>query len=132
MIKPDGMNRNLAQEIGNRIRLAGLKISAEREFQMDISQAEKLYAVHRDQDFYWGLLRFITSGPVLCMVLEGEGAVDSVRRLMGPTDPREATPGTLRYDLKENQVLNEEGIIKNIVHGSDSKESAENEISIFF
>ena len=132
MIKPDGMKRNLAQEIKNHIKMTGLKISAEREFQMDISQAEKLYAVHRDQDFYWGLLKFITSGPVLCMVVGGEGAIDTVRRLMGATDPREATPGTLRYDLREDQVLNEDGIIKNIVHGSDSKESAEYEISIFF
>jgi len=132
MIKPDGMRRSLSQEIKNRIKNTGLRITAEREFEMDISEAEKLYAVHRDKDFYGGLLRFITSGPVLCLVLEGEGAVNKIRRLMGATDPREAVPGTLRYDLREDQVLNEDGIIKNIVHGSDSKESADHEISIFF
>jgi len=132
MIKPDGMKRNLASEIINRLKLAGLKITAEREFEMDISQAEKLYAIHRGKDFYGGLLRFITSGPVLCLVVEGEGAVGKVRQLIGATDPREALPGSIRYDLREEEVLNEEGIIKNLVHGSDSKESAEYEISIFF
>lgn len=132
MIKPDGLSRNLSAEIINRVKAAGLKITAEKETQMDISQAEKLYAVHQSKSFYPGLVKFITSGPVILMIVEGEEAVLKLRKLMGATDPREALPGTIRGELREAEVINEDGIIKNIVHGSDSKESAEHEISIFF
>ena len=132
MIKPDGLSRNLSAEIINRVKAAGLKITAEKETQMDISQAEKLYAVHQSKSFYPGLVKFITSGPVILMIVEGEEAVLKLRKLMGATDPREALPGTIRGELREAEVVNEDGIIKNIVHGSDSKESAEYEIPIFF
>ena len=132
MIKPDGLSRNLSAEIINRVKASGLKITAEKETQMDISQAEKLYAVHQGKSFYPGLVKFITSGPVILMIVEGEEAVLKLRKLMGATDPREALPGTIRGELKEAEVINEDGIIKNIVHGSDSRESAEYEIPIFF
>jgi len=132
MIKPDGLSRNLSAEIINRVKAAGLKITAEKETQMDISQAEKLYTVHQSKSFYPGLVKFITSGPVILMIVEGEEAVLKLRKLMGATDPREALPGTIRGELREAEVVNEDGIIKNIVHGSDSKESAEYEIPIFF
>jgi len=132
MIKPDGMSRNLSQEIKNRIYAAGLKIVKEREFQMDIAEAEKLYAVHEDKPFHGGLCRFITSGLVTTMLIQGKNAVSEVRKLMGATDPREALPGTIRGDLREGYVLTDDGIIKNIVHGSDSPESAKYESAIFF
>lgn len=132
MIKPDGTSRGLTQEIKNRISSAGLRITAEKELQMDVSQAEKLYAVHRAQEFYPGLVRFITSGQVVLMVVEGEDSISRLRKLMGATDPREAAAGTIRADLREGNIFNHEGIIKNMVHGSDSPENAEYEISIFF
>jgi len=132
MIKPDGVSRGLTEEIKNRLKFAGIKIAAEKEFLMDVSQAEKLYAVHRDKDFYPGLIKLITSGPVVTLLLEADGAVAKVRKLMGATDPREAAQGTIRGDLKEGNIFTEYGIIKNLVHGSDSPQNAEYEAKIFF
>ena len=132
MIKPDALSRGLTEEIKNRLIFAGIKISAEKELVMDLSQAEKLYAVHRAKEFYPGLIKLITSGPVVTLILEAEGAVAKVRKLIGATDPREAAQGTIRGDLKEANIFTEYGTMKNLVHGSDSPQNAEYESKIFF
>jgi nucleoside-diphosphate kinase len=132
MVKPDGVSRGLEKEILKRIEQAGLKISQKNNFSLSDDQAADLYSPHLGKKFYPGLIRFVTSGPVICSVVEGEDAIARVREVMGATDPREAKPGTIRGDLKEENVLNPEGIIKNMVHGSDSPQSADREISIFF
>lgn len=132
MIKPDGVVRGVVDEIIKRVEVAGFKFAAKKQFAMPRALAEKLYVVHKNKHFYQGLVNFITSGPVVVSVVEGENVILSIRDLMGATDPRKADPGTIRGDLKEENVLNAEGIIKNIVHGSDSKSSADYEIPIFF
>jgi len=132
MIKPDAAARGLTQEIKNRIEKSGLKISKSKELMMSRSQAEKIYAVHKGKDFYDGLVDFITSGPLTVMMLEGDNAILRLRQLMGETDPRKAAPGTIRGDLREDNIFTEKGTMKNLIHGSDSPESAKNEISIFF
>jgi nucleoside-diphosphate kinase len=132
MLKPDGTSRGLEKEIYARIEQAGLKVIQKQRLKMSENQAADLYSPHLGKKFYPGLIRFITSGEVVCSVVEGEEAIARMRDLMGATDPREAGPGTIRGDLKEENVLNAEGIIKNLVHGSDSPESANREIRIFF
>ena len=99
---------------------------------MSTSEAERLYAVHKGKSFYAGLIKFITSGPAACMLVEGENAVMRLRSLMGETDSRKAKPGTIRGDLHEENIFTEESVMKNLVHGSDSAENAKYEISIFF
>jgi nucleoside-diphosphate kinase len=132
MIKPDGVGRGLVQEIKTRVEAAGFKFVQSRFLIMPRALAEKLYAVHRDKPFYQGLVNFIVSGEVMVSIVEGEKAITGVRNLMGATDPREASPHTIRGDLRETNVINAEGIMKNIVHGSDSAESAAYEIPLFF
>ncbi|MBU0672586.1 MAG: nucleoside-diphosphate kinase [Candidatus Margulisbacteria bacterium] len=132
MIKPDGVSRGLADEVLVRVKKAGLKLIRQKELTMTKELAADLYSPHLGKRFYPGLVKFITSGPVTCCVVEGEDAIGRLRELMGATDPRKALPGTIRGDLKEANVLNPDGIIKNLVHGSDSPASAKREIPIFF
>lgn len=132
MIKPDGTSRGLQTEIIYRVGKTGLKIAHQREVMLSPAMAADLYSPHNGKKFYPGLIKFITSGPVVCAMVEGDNAIARLRELMGATDPRLARPGTIRGDLKEENVINENGIIKNLVHGSDSPESAKREIAIFF
>ena len=132
MIKPDAVERGKTSEILNRIESSGLKIAKQKNLTLNQDQAERLYAVHKGKPFYDGLLKFITSGRVLCLVVEGDDAVNKLRLLMGETDPRKAQPGTIRRDLREENIFTADGIMKNLVHGSDSIENAKYEISIFF
>jgi len=132
MIKPDGVKRGLEKEIFTRLEKAGLKINFSQNLLMTKDLAEQLYAPHLGKEFYPGLIRFIASGPVAACIVSGEEAVAKVREIMGATDPRMAAPGTIRGELKEAEVINKDGIIKNLVHGSDSLESAARELAIFF
>lgn len=132
MIKPDGVKRGLEKEILDYIGNAGLKILEKKEKVLEKGKAEELYAIHKSKKFYNGLIKFVTSGPVIGMIIEGEQAVLKLRKVMGATVPGEALSGTIRGDLKEKSYINEDGIIKNIVHGSDSAKTAEMEINIFF
>ncbi len=125
MVKPDGMARGLAGEIISRFEKKGLKLVAARLLKMDESMASRHYAEHVGKPFYQSLVEFITSGPVLAMVWEGENAIKAVRKIVGKTDPHEAGPGTIRGDMAAITKMN-------LVHASDSPESAEREISIFF
>lgn len=125
MIKPDAVQRGLVGEIITRLERKGLKPVALRLMHISPELATRLYEEHRGKPFYDSLTAFITSGPVVTMVWEGEGAVDQVRRLMGETDPKEAAPGTIRGDLALY-------VGNNIVHGSDSAKSARREADIFF
>jgi nucleoside-diphosphate kinase len=132
MVKPDGVSRGLEKEIFERIEKSGLKVVQKKKLAVTEGRAADLYSPHLGKKFYSGLIRFITSGEVVCSVVEGLDAIVRLRELMGATDPREADPGTIRGDLREENVLNAEGIIKNLVHGSDSPPSAQREIAIFF
>jgi len=125
LIKPDGVQRGLIGEVIRRIENKGLKITAMRMLQVDETLARKHYAAHVDKPFFPSLLKFITSCPIVAMMLEGPSAVAVVRNMMGPTFGTEAPAGTIRGDF---------GISKqfNIVHGSDSIEAAETEISLYF
>ena len=125
MLKPDAVSRGLMGEIISRLEKKGLKMVAARFMQITEEIASRHYAEHLNKPFYPALLDFITSGPVLAMVWEGEDAVPVVRSIVGKTDPKEAMPGTIRGDY---------GMIKtmNLIHASDSPESAEREIRIFF
>ena len=125
MIKPDAVARGLAGEVLARFERTGLTIERMELGVVTREQAEANYAEHREKPFFGGLVEYITSGPVVKMVLSGPDAVPVVRKLMGATNPKDAAPGTIRGDF---------GLIMdaNIVHGSDSPESAEREIGIFF
>lgn len=125
IIKPDAVAKNHIGEILARFEKAGLKIVASRMLHLSESEASGFYAVHRDRPFFKDLVRFMTSGPVLVSVLEGENAVAKHRELMGATDPKKAAPGTIRADFAES-------IDENAVHGSDSLENAATEIAYFF
>ncbi|NQU42396.1 nucleoside-diphosphate kinase [bacterium] len=125
LIKPDAMKRRLAGEILRRFELKGLRIAALKMLHMDQALARRHYVDHVDKDFYPDLQDFITSGPCLAMVLEGEEAVAVTRRLMGATDSAQADSGTIRGDLSCSKRAN-------LVHGSDSPHAAEREIAIFF
>ena len=125
LVKPDGVQRCLAGEIISRLERRGLKIAALKMLQMDRTLAEKHYAVHKEKPFFNDLVKFITSGPIIAAVLEGEKAIESTRQTMGSTDPKKAAPGTIRADLGINME-------HNLIHGSDSPENAEKEIGIFF
>ncbi|MGA2159220.1 MAG: nucleoside-diphosphate kinase [Dehalococcoidia bacterium] len=125
LVKPDGVQRCLSGEIISRLEQRGLKIVALKMLRMDRALAEKHYAVHKEKPFFEDLVKFITSGPIIAAVLEGEKAVEATRQTMGATDPKKAAPGTIRADLGINME-------HNLVHGSDSTENAEKEISIFF
>jgi len=123
--KPDAVRRGLAGEILARVERKSLRIIAGRFFQIDEALAKRHYAEHEGKPFFGDLLSFITSGPVLAFVAEGPQATSVVRTLMGPTNPREAPPGTIRGDYAVE-------ITENLVHGSDSPESAKREIDLFF
>jgi nucleoside-diphosphate kinase len=125
MIKPDGVQRGIVGKIIQRLEDRGLKICAMKMMKIPKELAERHYQEHKGKGFYNPLLDYITSGPVVCMVLEGENAVAASRAMMGKTNPQDASPGTIRGDLA--QVTG-----RNIVHGSDSSESAKREINLFF
>ena len=125
IIKPDATRRNLTGEINARLEKSGLRIVAQKRLWLARQQAEKFYEIHKARPFYGDLVRFMTSGPVVVQVLEGEGAVARNREVMGATDPAKAAPGTIRRDLAES-------IEANSVHGSDSAENAAVEIAFFF
>jgi nucleoside-diphosphate kinase len=125
IIKPDATRRNLTGEIVARFEKAGLRVVAQKRVRLRRATAEAFYAVHKDRSFFDGLVAFMTSGPVVVQVLEGEGAIAKNREVMGATDPKKAAPGTIRKDFAEN-------IEANSVHGSDAPETAANEIRFFF
>ncbi|OYT59169.1 nucleoside-diphosphate kinase [Euryarchaeota archaeon ex4484_178] len=125
LLKPDAINRRLVGEIISRFEKKGLKIVAMKMLWMSRKMAERHYEVHRGKSFYESLLDYITSGPIVAMVLEGEEAIAVVRRMMGKTNGVEAEPGTIRGDYALS-------VQNNLVHGSDSPESAEREIKLFF
>ena len=125
LAKPDAVQRGLIGEIVSRIEKKGLRIVALRMLQMDEAMAKSHYAVHEGKPFFGDLVDFITSGPVVAVVVEGEKAVEVVRTLMGDTDPIKAAPGTIRGDFGLD-------IGQNLIHGSDSEENARTEISLFF
>jgi nucleoside-diphosphate kinase len=125
IIKPDATRRNLTGQINARLEAAGLRIVAQRRMRLSRGQAEAFYAVHRERPFYASLCEFMTSGPVVAQVLEGENAIETNREVMGATDPAKAAPGTIRKDFAES-------IEANSVHGSDSPDTAAREIAFFF
>jgi nucleoside-diphosphate kinase len=125
IIKPDGVQRGLIGPIITRLERRGLKITALRMIQMDYDLAKRHYAVHEGKPFYERLLEYITSAPVVVMVIEGKEAIEVVRRTMGATNPTEAAPGTIRADYGLEIGLN-------LVHGSDGAETAAFEIPLFF
>jgi nucleoside-diphosphate kinase len=125
MVKPDGVQRRLIGEVIRRFEKAGLRVVAVRMLRLEKREAEAFYSVHREKGFFESLTRFMSSGPIVAMVLEGPAAIQKVRELMGATNPREAAPGTIRAEFADE-------IEKNVVHGSDSPESANIEIPFFF
>jgi nucleoside-diphosphate kinase len=125
IIKPDATKRNLTGEIVARFEKAGLRVVAQRRMRLSTQQAQAFYAVHKERPFYKSLVEFMTSGPVVVQVLEGEGAIAKNREVMGATDPSKAAAGTIRKDFAES-------IEANSVHGSDAPETAANEIRFFF
>ena len=125
LVKPDAVQRGLIGEVIGRIEKTGLKLVALKMIHMDRGLAEKHYAIHQGKQFFEGLVSFITSSPLVAAVFEGPNAVEVVRKTMGATDPVKAAPGTIRGDFALD-------IGRNAVHGSDSKENAEKEISLFF
>ncbi len=125
IIKPDGVGRNLVGEVLGRFERVGLRIVAARMMRLSQQEAEGFYDVHRERPFFKDLVRFMTSGPVMVQVLEGEGAIAKNRDVMGATDPKKAAKGTIRADLATS-------IDENIVHGSDAADTAAREIGYFF
>lgn len=125
IIKPDGVAKNVIGEIYARFEKAGLKIIAAKMLHLSREQAEAFYAVHKERPFFGELVEFMTSGPVMVQVLEGESAVTQNRDLMGATDPKKAEAGTIRADFADS-------IDENAVHGSDGADTAKNEIEFFF
>ena len=125
IIKPDGVQKNLIGEIYNRFEKAGLEIVAARMLHLSKEQAEGFYAVHRERPFYNDLVSYMTSGPVVVQVLQGDGAINRNRDIMGATNPADAAPGTIRADFAAS-------IEENVVHGSDGPDTAATEIAFFF
>ena len=129
LIKPDGVRRGLVGEVISRIEKKGYSVTALRMLQADRSILEKHYAEHDGKPFYEPLLEFMGSGPIVAMIAEGNRVIEGFRSLAGATDPTVAAPGTIRGDLARDQGTK---VVQNIVHGSDSPESAAREIAIFF
>lgn len=125
LIKPDAMKRNIAGAIINRFEQRGLKIVALKMLHMDEALAKRHYAVHQGKPFFDGLVKYITSSPIIAIVFEGNNAIELIRKTMGGTDPAKAEKGTIRADFGMD-------IQNNAVHGSDSPENAAKEIKIFF
>lgn len=125
IIKPDAVRKNAIGQILARFEAAGLRVVAARMMHLSRAQAEGFYAVHRGRPFFNDLVQFMTSGPVLVQVLEGESAIAKNRELMGATDPKKAAPGTIRADFADS-------IDANAVHGSDAPDTARTEIGYFF
>ena len=125
IIKPDATRRNLTGAINAKIEAAGLRIIAQRRTKWKQADARKFYAVHAKRPFYKDLVKFMTSGPIMVQVLEGENAIARNRELMGATDPRKAAPGTIRADFAQE-------VTENAVHGSDGPDTAAVEIAFFF
>ncbi len=125
LVKPDGVRRGLVGEVISRFERKGLKIRALKMLWMSREQAEEFYSVHRDKPFFRDLVEFITSGPIVAMVLEGDSAIKVVRLMIGATDGRKAQPGTIRGDYALS-------IQENVVHASDSRESFEREFKVVF
>lgn len=125
IVKPDGVGRNLIGEVYRRFEKAGLRVVAARMVHLSQKDAEGFYAVHRERPFFGDLVRYMTSGPVMVQVLEGDNAVLKNRDIMGATDPKKAAPGTIRADLAQS-------IEANTVHGSDAADTAAKEIAYFF
>jgi nucleoside-diphosphate kinase len=125
IVKPDGIRANLIGEVYRRFEQAGLAIVAARMLHLSQREAEGFYAVHRERPFFKDLVRYMSSGPVLVQVLEGENAIARNRDIMGATDPKKAAPGTIRADFASS-------IEQNVVHGSDAPDAAAREIAYFF
>ena len=125
IIKPDAVARNLIGKIYSRFEEGGLQIVAAKMVRLTHEQAECFYAIHRERPFYQELIDYMTSGPVMVQVLEGESAIARNREIMGATDPKKAAPGTIRADFAES-------VTNNAVHGSDASETAAHEIAFFF
>ena len=125
IIKPDAVARNIIGKIYSRFEDGGLQIVAAKMVRLTHEQAEVFYAIHRERPFYQELIDYMTSGPVMVQVLEGESAIARNREIMGATDPKKAAPGTIRADFAES-------VTQNAVHGSDSTETAAHEIAFFF
>lgn len=125
IIKPDAVAKNVVGEIYSRFEKAGLKIIAAKMLHLSKAQAEGFYAVHKERPFFKDLVEFMTSGPVMVQVLEGENAITQNRAIMGATNPKDAEPGTIRADFADT-------IDENAVHGSDGPDTAKTEIAFFF
>lgn len=125
IVKPDGVKKRLIGEIIRRFEQNGLRIAAMKMLTMSKDEAKGFYIVHKERPFYQSLTSFMSEGPIVVMVIEGENVINRVRELMGATNPKDASPGTIRADFSSD-------IEHNIVHGSDSKESASFEIPYFF
>ncbi|OGW40887.1 MAG: nucleoside-diphosphate kinase [Nitrospirae bacterium RBG_13_39_12] len=125
IVKPDGVSKNLIGEVIKRFEQSGLRIAALRLLRLSRDEAKGFYIVHKDRPFYESLIIFMSEGPIVVMVAEGNNAINKVREIMGATNPKDAAPGTIRADFASD-------IEHNIVHGSDSKESASYEIPFFF
>jgi nucleoside-diphosphate kinase len=125
IIKPDATKRNLTGKIIDKLESAGLRVVAQRRIRMTRKQAEGFYAVHKDRPFFGELVEFMSSGPVVVQVLEGENAVAKNREVMGATNPKDAAPGTIRKEFALS-------LGENSVHGSDAPETAKEEIAFFF
>ncbi len=125
ILKPDATRRNLTGKINKRFEKNGLRIVAQKRIKLTRAQAEGFYAVHKERPFFTDLCEFMTSGPIVVQVLEGENAIQANRDIMGATNPASAAEGTIRKDFAEN-------VEANSVHGSDSKKNAEVEIAYFF
>ena len=125
LIKPDGVQRGLIGEVVKRFEQAGIRIAAMKMLRLTREQARTFYAVHRERPFYDSLTQFMSSGPIVAIVLEGDDVIQKNRDIMGATNYRDAAPGTIRHDFARD-------IEKNIVHGSDSPQSAVSEMEFFF
>ena len=125
IVKPDGVKRNLIGEVIRRFEEQGLRVAALRMLKMSAEDAKGFYIIHKERPFYGSLTQFMSEGPVVVMVIEGQSAIQKVRQIMGATNPKDAVPGTIRADHASD-------IEHNVVHGSDSAESAGYEIPYFF
>lgn len=125
ILKPDAVQRALVGEIIRRLECRGFNIVAMKLMRLSTELAKRHYAAHREKPFFASLIEYITSGPVVVMIIEGQRAIEIVRQMMGATDPAEAAPGTIRGDLALDKTCN-------LIHGSDSREAAEMEIELFF